>query len=308
MAYQAGDSILDDHYNGFVSDINAVWNTKYGQSALSTVSAGSTITATQWSTLLSRITSCANHQSSSITSITSPVAGNTINYHSALTGNISTINTNNRNAAANGTDITAGGAKSGTATWYTSSTVIHTITFSSSANAEEFFNAGGLIRVSTSRSGGTSNSKNTEWTDLCSSIGNVTISGGLGNAVISGTTYSGTDKVGGGGNAPTIADNTGYHDLTGSYISLFKQFADTSPYTSNYIEVSAYKSGATIYVKVYFVDAAADTLTAPDGADVSSFDKVDGTLTSTLVMRPPSTTYITNNWGTPSMSATIAQS
>ena len=53
MAYTTGDTILDDHYNGFVASINSIWGSGsgaagYGQtSTLSTVSAGSTITATQ---------------------------------------------------------------------------------------------------------------------------------------------------------------------------------------------------------------------------------------------------------------------
>ena len=45
----------------------------YGQTnTVSSVSADTTITATQWTTLLARITSAATHQGSSITSISSP--------------------------------------------------------------------------------------------------------------------------------------------------------------------------------------------------------------------------------------------
>ena len=68
MAYTSGDTILATHYNSFVSDFNTNWGTGsgdqgYGQSnTLSTVSAGDTVTATQWSTLLARETTAATHQ------------------------------------------------------------------------------------------------------------------------------------------------------------------------------------------------------------------------------------------------------
>ena len=80
MTYSAGNTILDDDYNGFKDDVNTMWSTGsgsngYGQTAVSAVSAGSTITATQWATLLSRISSAASHQGTSITSITNPSAG-----------------------------------------------------------------------------------------------------------------------------------------------------------------------------------------------------------------------------------------
>ena len=91
MAYQTGDTILDDEYNVFATglaaggstdsaNLNNVWGTGqadrgYGQSTiLSAVTAGSTVTATQWATLLARITSAADHQGSSITAMSSPSA------------------------------------------------------------------------------------------------------------------------------------------------------------------------------------------------------------------------------------------
>ena len=67
MAYTSGDTILDDHYNDFRTSVNAIWGVGlndqgYGQTNIvSSVSAGTTITATQWTTLLARITSAANH-------------------------------------------------------------------------------------------------------------------------------------------------------------------------------------------------------------------------------------------------------
>jgi len=63
MAYAQGDTIEDGHYNGFASDINNIWGTGSGNSGygngsdISSVSAGATVTATQWESLLSRLES-----------------------------------------------------------------------------------------------------------------------------------------------------------------------------------------------------------------------------------------------------------
>jgi hypothetical protein len=78
MTYTSGSLILADDYNGFVStnvgaNVNDIWSTGasdagYGQTALSTVAAPGTITATQWASLVNTISSMASHQGTSITS------------------------------------------------------------------------------------------------------------------------------------------------------------------------------------------------------------------------------------------------
>ena len=106
MAYTSGDTILDDHYNDFATSVNAIWGTGSGDSGygqgttVSSVTTSTTITATQWTTLLARISSAASHQSSSITAISNPSAGNTISAFTALSTNIATITTNRLNVHA----------------------------------------------------------------------------------------------------------------------------------------------------------------------------------------------------------------
>ena len=88
MAYNIGGLIEATDYNGFVSttvgaNVNAFWGTGtssagYGQTALSTVSTGGTVTATVWASLVNTIAAAANHQGTSITSRVAPVVGNTI--------------------------------------------------------------------------------------------------------------------------------------------------------------------------------------------------------------------------------------
>ena len=69
MTYTAGSLIVATDYNGFVStngaNVNGIWSTGaatagYGETALSTVSTGATISATEWSTLNSKVSAMAN--------------------------------------------------------------------------------------------------------------------------------------------------------------------------------------------------------------------------------------------------------
>jgi hypothetical protein len=65
------------------ANVNGIWATGtgdsgYGEAALSTVAAAATITATQWATLNSKITSMASHQGTTITSRANPTTGDTI--------------------------------------------------------------------------------------------------------------------------------------------------------------------------------------------------------------------------------------
>jgi hypothetical protein len=327
MAYTSGDTILDDHYNIFVqggasavdhntANVNTVWGSGtgdkgYGQSGtLATVSAGSTITATQWVNLLNRVSSLANHQGTTITSISNPTTGDTISAYTALSGNISSVFTNRLNCAASGSDITAGGTSSGTNTWRDLQTTTFTVSFASANAARYYFNAGGRIALSFSRSGGTVSSKNTGWTNLCTACGTLYFSGGSGTATIAGGSYTGTNKSGGSGSTTTLATTTGWYDLTTSYVEVFKQYDSTYLYTANYIKVEVARNAtSTQYlVKVSFVDAAdstgwADGTFNDGGAQLD--ETIDGTLTATMTLKPPATTYLSSaSWGTPTMSAT----
>lgn len=316
MAYQSGDLILDDHYNIFATgsatgtatagaNINHMWgvgngNAGYGQSTtLSPVVAGTTVTATQWSTLLARINSMASHQGTSITAITSPVAGNTISAYTALGTNITTIYNGRLNNAAFGTDIVPTAA-TGTASWSTQT--VHTIVcnFPSQDAARYFFNAGGKILLDFAISGGTADAKYNEWVDLAGTLCGTLLFGA-----------QGTTKSGGTGTPTTLATAIGYYGLTTAEQTIYLQYADSSPYTANYIKVTARytgtlgtngdKSAQITFVVTYQDDATED-------AFAGAADIMDGTVTTTVKFRPPSTTYLSNVWGTPTMTFTNSQS
>lgn len=284
----------------------------YGQgSTIADVAAGQTISAAQWATMLARINSAAAHQGTSLTAITSPTAGNTISAYSALSGNITAINSNRFRAAASGADITAGGVGQRTAAWAHWIVMDYTINFASAAAAKYFFNAGGHIRISTARWGGTAHSKNTEWSNLCAQVGTIVICNGFGtvatgvsygNPTIAGVAYNtGFTKIGGSGTANIVMVALGYYSATATETVGFRQYEDNAPYGANYIRVTLQKNSATqLVVRVGFFDDSADN------SIPSSLDVVDGTLQTTMVLRPPSTTYISNSWGTPTMSVAVS--
>ena len=163
MTYSSGGLIQATDYNGFVStssgaNINAVWNSTYGQTALSTVSAAGVVTATQWASLNNTLTSIGNHQPTTLTSRTSPTAGNTIAILSNLGTDLTTVNTNKYNAYASGTQVInwTGTASqttqmgNGQSAW--TITFTDTVTFANTTAATNFFGAGALIKIQVHKS------------------------------------------------------------------------------------------------------------------------------------------------------------
>jgi len=84
-------------------------------------------------------------------------------------------------------------------------------------------------------------------------------------------------------------------------VAKFKQFEGTSPYTTNYIQVEfrTALTGTALDIQVTYQDDATDT------SIPASVDIVDGTLTTTYLERPPSTTNLTDTWGNPTFSTLV---
>jgi hypothetical protein len=231
MTYSVGGLIQATDYNGFASttsgaNVNNVWgtgssDTGYGQSTtLATVSAGGTVTATQWASLVNRISSMASHQGTTITARAAPVAGNLIEVLAAVNTDLTAITNARGNAAANGTQYgTFSGTTSKTTTTGSGSTAwtitfTHTITWASANAARYFFNAGGRIKWETSKTAD-STAADTEWNDLANTlVGDIFITGGTGTQTIAGTAYTGTTKSGGTGTPNILLTTTGWYDLT----------------------------------------------------------------------------------------------
>ena len=301
MAYTSGDTILDDHYNDFATSVNAIWGTGSGDSGygqgttVSAVSAGSTITAAQWTTLLARISSAASHQVSSITAISNPSAGNTISAFTALSTNIGTITTNRPNVHAR---QGVANTKTDNANTFTGTlTFTHKWAWASTNQARYFFNAGGRLSISGSQSGHGSDSKGNEWATLLTQAGTYYV-------------YAQTSGKSGGSGSPSTNDtNKGYHDLTSSYVTVFQQYEDTGPYTANYVQwqLRTQDSGASVEASCTWVDAAADSVSY-NKSIYNVQDQVEGTHRMTYGYEKHNTTYVSDAGGTITVTGTATGS
>jgi hypothetical protein len=330
MTYSVGNTIVATDYNGFIStnaaNINGIWSTGatsfgYGETAVSTVSAGATITATQWATLNNRISSMASQTGTSITSRTNPVAGNTITILASLDTDITNITTNRGNAVASGAQTVAFSGTSskttntGTANDAWTITFTHTITWASADAARYFFNAGGRIKWECNKSS-TGNDGDAEWNDLASTlVGDIYITGGVATQTIAAVAYTGTTKVGGTGTPNTLLTTTGWYDLLTTDTLIYRQYADTAPYTGQNIALNAKTagSGTQLVLTTTWNDPGGDA--APGGTNIITGGTATGSPFSTFGTAPativtlfvPSATYLTSAaWGTPSIAATVA--
>jgi hypothetical protein len=324
MTYAAGQTILDDEYNTFVTgsasgsplevtttnNVNAIWGTGgftngslgYKQSGLlSPVAAGATISATQWASLLNRISTIASHQNSSITAITNPTTGDTIEALAALSTNIDTIWANRNNAAAFGSNITTGGSVNYSTAWGGAGQnqnldLRHTITFASEAAKDAFFNCGGLITHTCSRSGGTASNKNTAWTAAATAMGTGNWKGRGASSTLAGSAYTGFTKTGGSGTNTTYLTGSGVQNVAigASFTTFHKMFAATSPYTA---------SSITRYLRCNTETTIDIWCRFTDDANANTDESADGTFNSTIILKQPSTTYLSNTWGTPTISS-----
>ena len=193
-----------------------------------------------------------------------------------------------RNAVPSGSLTTdASGTTSRTAAWGSSSTaeITHefTATFASEAHCRGFFNAGGEVLFTASRSGGTSGSsagtigsQNSNWTSTLSALGTLTFS--LDNLVSSGSTGTSASK--------------GFMELTTGYVQMYIKYGSGS-YASNYYQLHAKVNSTTNPTVITFKvtmrdDHALGNGIGADGVDGNSddtvgyVDSVDGTITSTI--------------------------
>ena len=315
MTYASAGLIQAADYNGFVTltagaNVNATWSTGttsagYGQTAISSVSASGVVTAVNWASLVNTIASMASHQGTAITARTAPVTGNTVSILSALNTDVTNCYNNRGNAAAVGTQFTGWtGTNSLTAgrtagAW--SISFVNTVTFASADAARYFFNAGGIVKVDVSKTA-TGTTGDPEWNDLANTLcGDIYISGGAYSQTIAGTVYTGTTKVGGSGTPNTLATTTGWFDLTGTPTIVYKQFADTAPYTANFIQHSLSATATTLTITTLWSASDGDPITGGS----ASVGATPGTAPTTIVTYfPPSTTYLSASWGTPSIAAT----
>jgi len=312
MTYAAGGLIEATDYNNIVGGnptdtagtFNRVWavgqnDRGWGQTAVSQVSAGSTVTAAQWATLINNLNNAYRHTiSTGGTGISAPVTGGTILFISTLTGYVTDVYNSRLTTTGTGSTTTytgsfgisaaGGSAGSGSAT--------RTITFSSIDQCRYFWNAGGSVTFDVT------SVTNNDGTGRSGSM--VTLANTNFNSKTIFARRQGA-RTGTGGTAVTDTTATGWYELTVLYSYGCSISGQTYPYTGDNIELliktnggaGSYGGNGNI-LTVFFQGVSGSAGTGPSPTS----DPINVTINYTVTVTYPSTSYLTNSWGT----ATIA--
>lgn len=214
------------------STIEGTANFGYGETIQTTpVAPNQTVTASQWNALFDTIVKCANHQGQSLGNVPSSVtpgelidafdgASGTLAIIGNLISNRLVVDSSNRTLTSNGTKLLSTRATA----WSSQITHQFDVNFGSYNNARYFFNTGGQIRIAGSRSGGTVNTTNTNWTQIFNDIGTVR--------------FNHTNTSGNSG----VSTDIGFYNLTSSYQVVFTKQA--GGYAGDNYEIAARTSGA----------------------------------------------------------------
>lgn len=333
MTYSVGGNIQASDYNTFTTTaggLNDIWATGstdkgWGQTSFVSETTGNTVTATRWATLVNNLSSSGSQTNTTLTSRTAPVTGNTISILANVATDITSVTTNRGNASVVGTEYgtftgttsktTATG--SGTSAW--TITFTHTITFPSADQARYFWNAGGRVRLQYGKSS-TGTDTDPDWNTFAGQCGSIYVSGRVNSAAqtIAGTSYTGTTRISGtGGTQTTLATTTGWYSLTAgaAATTIFQLNNATAPYTGEYIRTTAaVNAGSTTLtlVTTWVSDGSSGAGTSANisgGTAVSSPATSIGAATAPTTLCtyiPPATTYLSNSWGTPTITASVA--
>jgi hypothetical protein len=303
------------YLTGNVGGINSTWNSTYGQTALTPLSANTKVTATNWASLVNTLSAQGAHQATAITARTAPVTGNLVAIFNSLQTDITNTYNNRYNAYATGSQYTAwtGNSSKTTTTqggddndpWTLNWT--QTVTFPDTTAANYFFNAGGLIKIQFSKlSTGLQN--DTFWNNFIATCGDIYLSANGTSKTIAGVAYTGTTRIGGTGGVNILATGTGYAELTSTPVTIFEKIPADYGYTSSFVRVQASVSGSVLTLTTtWFQQQRNQFAPTPISGGSAASGVTLGTAPTTLCTYfPPETTYLTNTWGTPTVASSVS--
>ena len=214
-------------------------STGYGQVDLASISevADSQIDEFNMDNLRADLLRARQHQTGTTESLTNVDPNTTVSetIYAEYDTMSDLVTTNNRVCADNQRSVEAGISSTYTPSW--NGILYHQVivTFTTALQARYFFNAGGQIRFSASRTGAASNTKDTEWTNM---LGNNTTPSGMGTIFFDYTqtgTVSGTAAVGRAGTGSSI----GFYDLTTTNQQIYITTAAAGVYLENDYNIQA---------------------------------------------------------------------
>lgn len=338
MTYQQYGLVQATDFNALVGDpvtsaadvLNSVLGVGYGkfgygQTIVSKINVGETVSTEAWEDLISNTILCAMHQGSAQQTLSAPAKGSTITYLSATVQNVKNIYAAKNNAMAQGTTVAH--TISNGATWGNNLVFTFTVTFDTSDKARYFFNAGGQLKITVGHPAG--DRLNQQLNGLCLGVGTLVFSGmgGSDTAVISGGSFRGFTQVGGIGSPVIYSQQYGYYGLTTTETTVFRQtisglnaaynkYADR--YQGTYVQVSASTNGANgangdngnvLTFVVTFVQIPTHGVPLSSGTSATLTVVPPATSGQTVNrVAPRSPISFTNTWGTVLVDKTVTGS
>ena len=246
MTYSVGGTIAATDYDGFVGTtavnvayandaaaqnkvaalIGVGYGTRgYGQTSttLATVPSGQIVAAIEWNNLLGAMTTLNTHTGLALTLQPTVVSGDVILAEDGTSSRpdistlISALDTGRNLASITQMSVSNALISTRFSPWGPRIYHEFTVTFTNENDARYFFNSGGEIRFSGSRTGGSSTVVNAAWTALMILIGTVKFGSNS-------TTYTGSGGV--------ITNNIGYYELTDTYQEVFIHYGAGPAYSS----------------------------------------------------------------------------
>ena len=228
------------------------------------------ISQTDWDLLRYDIVNARTHQDGVAPTITDINEGEILSFtNNAQYSGLASTAVSNRFNIGSGRFLTESAVSSTRSTsWNTLVVCEVTATFANADLCRWFFNSGGQIRIQSSRTGGTSNAQNNDWSSLTTAAGMQAFGSQTPSA----------------GFSPMNGQN--FYRLTNSYQN-FYSLSSSAPYSANSYNLDAKcdvadNSGGTattVFIRVRFVDNYTDP--GPLGPPFTG-DDVDGTLTVTV--------------------------
>jgi hypothetical protein len=271
--------ILAADYNAIRSKVVSILGTGLGQRGYGQVVssqpvvAGNEITADQWNALRNDLSSIRLHQEGVQPALAQINVGSLIqlgaghpntNYNTVIDLAVQT----RFNIAASRSLVISRGTRNFSSEWSELAQATLTVTFDNSDDARYFFNSGGKIRFTSSRTGGAQTQQNSSWSNLLDSIGTFEF----------------------GANIPTLVN---FYSLTDSFQTVFQR-TPTDTESIYFTSGNSYKIEAKCNVannvtgtanSIDFIISWIDNYEDPgnDPTDVPDTDDVvDGTLTLTI--------------------------
>lgn len=308
MTYAQGSLIEATDYNNLIganttintATLHAMWawgaNSRgYGQTPISNVSVSSTVTATQWATLINTINSANTHVNGTGSGLTANTAGQIIGHSGGLPVKINGLNSDRMLFASNSATIVNHNSLTAYGAWTsgeTSATLTRSfganVAFESPDKARFFFNAGGRLKFNITATADA----------VARSVAAKAVIDNLGGiALFAANTNSG--RTGAGGTLGTNATTVGYYNLTIANVTVVSVTSTTASYTTDTGTITVRTNGT----RGSFNDNGDiisfwATINSTQGAGaVSVNDTLSVTPTVTVDVSYPEVTNLANTWG-----------